>query len=86
MAREFTSRMLELLDEGMFNKDDLIHDLLNYLSENEVKDFVRRSDFIGFEDLGFRSSWSDEEDYEYYNRLEAERDVYGDNATESDFA
>jgi hypothetical protein len=87
--RDFTRRMLELNDEGMFDKDMLIQDLLTYLSEDEVKDFVRRSDFFGFEDLGFRSSCSepeDEEDYEYYNRLEAERDVYGDNATESDFA
>ena len=71
MAREFTSRMLELLDDGMFNKDDLIHDLLNYLCEDEVKDFVRRSDFIGFEDLGFRSSWLERDD---------------DNALEEDFA
>ena len=71
MAREFTTRMLEMLDEGMFNKDDLIHDLLNYLSEDEVKDFVRRNDFVGFEDLGFRSSWLEHDD---------------DNALEEDFA
>jgi len=71
MAREFTTRMLELLDEGMFNKDDLIHDLLNYLCEDEVKDFVLRNDFIGFEGLGFRSSWLERDD---------------DNALEEDFA
>lgn len=81
MAREFTSRMLELLNEGTFNKDDLIHDLLNYLSENEVKDFVRRQDFYGFEDLGFRSSWFNYDE----DKIEPEADIYGDNALEHEF-
>jgi hypothetical protein len=77
MAREFTTRMHELLDEGMFNKDMLIYDLLEYLTEDEVKDFVRRNDYYGFKDLGFTSS-DDEE-------LSMESDAYGDNATEFDF-
>jgi len=71
MSREFTRRMLELKDQGMFDKDHLIQDLLEYLSEDEVKDFVRRNDFFGFEDLGFTSSWLDKDD---------------DNALEEDFA
>jgi hypothetical protein len=77
MAREFTTRMHELLDDGMFNKDMLIFDLLEYLTEDEVKDFVRRNDYYGFKDLGFTSS-DDEE-------LSMENDIYGDNATEFDF-
>ena len=70
MAREFTRRMLELKDEGYFDKDILIQDLLGYLTEDEVKDFVRRNDFFGFEDLGFTSSWLEKDD---------------DNALEEDF-
>ena len=62
MSREFTRRMLELKDEGYFDKDMLIQDLLTYLSEAEVKDFVRRNDFFGFEDLGFTSSWLEKDD------------------------
>ena len=62
MSREFTRRMLELKDEGYFDKDMLIQDLLTYLSEAEVKDFVRRNDFFGFEDLGFTSSWLERDD------------------------
>ena len=62
MSREFTVRMLELNDDGMFDKDALIQDLLNFLTEYEVKQFVESSDFIGFEDLGFSSSTSEEED------------------------
>jgi hypothetical protein len=81
MVREYTSRMIDLNDEGYFDKDQLIRDLLNWMPEGAY-------DFIGFEDLGFVSSMSpeqEEEDYEYYNRLEAERDAYGDNALEEEF-
>lgn len=63
MTREYTSRMLELLEEGMFDKDALILDLLNYLSESEVKNFVKRNDFYGFRDLGFVSSHEEEDEY-----------------------
>ena len=84
MARDFSRRMMELNEEGMFNKDYLIQDLLEYLSEDEVRDFVRRMDFIGFEDLGFKSSWS-EEDEKDNDDAEPEADVYGDNALEEDF-
>jgi len=71
MAREFTNRMIDLLEEGMFDKDNLIFDLLNFLSEDEVKCFVKRNDFFGFEHLGFTSSWLEQDD---------------DNALEEDFS
>jgi len=54
--------MLELVEEGMFDKDILILDLLNFLTEDEVKCFVKRNDFFGFEHLGFTSSWLESED------------------------
>ena len=75
MVREFTSRMIDLNDEGYFDKDLLIRDLLNWMTEGDVKQFVRASDFIGFEDLGFISSLSETED-----------DIYGDNALDEEFA
>jgi hypothetical protein len=62
MAREFTKRILELNDEGYFDKDFLIQDLLEFLSEDEVKTFVKRQDFFGFEDIGFTSSWREGDD------------------------
>ena len=70
MSREYTTRFLELLDEGMFNKDLLIQDLLGYLSEQEVKDFVKREDFFGFEDLetDYQSHLEDQAQEEYYMR------------------
>jgi hypothetical protein len=63
-TRAFTTRTIELVEEGMFENINLIYQLLNYLSEDEVKDFVRRNDFYGYEDLGFRCSWVDEDEEE----------------------
>ena len=45
-SRPFTSAMLDALDQGMFDRDSLIADLLGYLSEAEVKDFVLRNDLL----------------------------------------
>ena len=85
MVREFTSRMIDLNDEGYFDKDLLIRDLLNWMSEGDVKQFVRASDFIGFEDLGFISSMSEEDDLaDLYAELLTEDDIYGDNALEEE--
>lgn len=37
MTREYTNKILEMLDEGMLDKDILIRDLLGWMSENDVK-------------------------------------------------
>jgi hypothetical protein len=87
MVREFTSRMIDLNDEGYFDKDQLIRDLLSWMPEGDVKQFVRAYDFIGFEDLGFVSSMSEEDELaDLHAELLSEDDIYGDNATDFDFA
>lgn len=74
MAREFTARMMEMTEEGSFDKDTLILELLNFLSEDEVKKFVRYCDFAGFEDLGFVSSSSEEDDDDYDDSMDGDHD------------
>lgn len=39
-AREYTVRLMEAVDDGMVDKDQLIRDLVNWMSEQDVKDFV----------------------------------------------
>ena len=46
-ARAYTCALLELVDQGLVNKDALIQDLLGWLSEHEVQEFVRRNDYLG---------------------------------------
>jgi hypothetical protein len=51
MAREFTNRLLELVEEGAFNKDQLILELVNWMSEDDVKTLTEQQGWYGFEDL-----------------------------------
>ena len=39
MTREYTNKILELIDEGMIDKDWLIPQLLVWMSEHDVKEF-----------------------------------------------
>jgi hypothetical protein len=45
-SRPYTTALLEAVDEGIFDRDALIQDLLGYLSEAEVQDFVRKNDLM----------------------------------------
>lgn len=68
MARAYAKRMIDLVDEGIFNKDMLIVDLLNQLSDYAIEKLVKREGYYGFEDL----------DPEYLAHLEdqAQEDAY----------
>ena len=48
VTRKFTNKILEMVDEGVVNKDDLIRDLLMYLSESEVENFYDQ--YYGYEE------------------------------------
>lgn len=45
-SRRYTCELLSLVEDGMIDKDNLIRDLLGYLSESEVADFARKNDII----------------------------------------
>jgi hypothetical protein len=40
-VRKYTCLILDHVEEGLLNKDILITDLLNYLSEDDVKEFYQ---------------------------------------------
>ena len=40
MIRQFTNAVIEAKDEGVLDRDELIRDLLNYMSDSEVSDFL----------------------------------------------
>lgn len=40
--RKFTSKIIELIDEGMIDRDVLIRDLLNWMSEADVQEFFEQ--------------------------------------------
>jgi hypothetical protein len=45
-SRPVTCQMLDLVEQGVLDKDNVIRDLLNFLSEDEVKQFARSNDYI----------------------------------------
>lgn len=42
MTRKYTKKILELMHEGVLNKEYLIRDLLNWLPEEEVQAFFEK--------------------------------------------
>ena len=46
VTRKYTSALLDAVDEGMLDKDSLIQDLLGWMSEADVQEFVRRNDLM----------------------------------------
>lgn len=45
-SRFHTIQLLSMVDNGVVDKDYLIQDLLGYLSEAEVEDFMRTNDYM----------------------------------------
>ena len=38
-----------MVEQGMVDKDNLINDLLGFLSEDEVRQFCRSNDYIAYD-------------------------------------
>ena len=58
-VREFTNAVIEAKDEGILDRDELIRDLLNYLSDSEVRNFLSQYSCEFFGEL------AEEEDEDY---------------------
>ncbi len=50
MARKFTNQLLEMIEEGILDKDTVILACLNYMSESEVQDMAECNEFLSTED------------------------------------
>jgi len=50
--REMTCRLLEVLDEGLLDKDRVINACLSYMSEAEVKDMCEVNEFFTLSEEG----------------------------------
>ena len=45
-SRRYTTALLDMVEQGVVDKDSLIQDLLGWMSEDEVKEFARRNDYL----------------------------------------
>ena len=44
--RQNTTKLIEMVEEGAINKDHLIKDLLNWMSEADVTEFAEANHYI----------------------------------------
>ena len=80
MARKTTNMILEMVAEGSLNQDQLIRDLLMWMSETDVEEFAERNGLLddeneeefddsmdGDHDSAMTSAgWGTDEDYGHY--------------------
>ena len=57
MSRDYTSKLLELVEDGMLDRDTVIMACVKYMSEDDVKDMMEANEFILEED-------EDEDEYD----------------------
>ena len=60
MARPNSNKLLQMVDDGLLDKDTLIRDLIGYMSDDDVKQFCDANDI----ELEEEDEEEDEEDEE----------------------
>ena len=46
MTRKFTNKLLEMVEEGLLDKDQVILACVNYMSEHDVADMMHANEFL----------------------------------------
>ena len=46
MARKFTNKLLEMVEEGLLDKDQVILACVKYMSEDDVADMMHANEFL----------------------------------------
>lgn len=60
MSREYTNKLLELVEDGLLDRDTVIMACVKYMSEDDVKDMMEANEFILEEDED--SEWDGQPD------------------------
>lgn len=50
MTREYTNKLLEMIEEGLLDRDTVIMACVKYMSEDDVKDMMHCNEMILEED------------------------------------
>jgi len=46
MSREYTNQLLEMVEDGLLDKDQVILACVKYMSEDDVKDMMVANEFV----------------------------------------
>jgi hypothetical protein len=50
MTREYTTKLLEMMDEGLISAEVVAEMALAYMSEDDVKDMMLSNDIVDYDD------------------------------------
>ena len=50
MTREYTEQLLEMIEDGILDRDAVIMACVKYMSEDEVRDMMEANEFVPVED------------------------------------
>ena len=62
MPREYTNKLLEMVEEGVLDKDTVIMALVKYLSESDVQDCMEINGFLDSEEYDDEEDDADDEE------------------------
>jgi hypothetical protein len=65
MTREATNRILELIEEGVLDRDTVIMAALKYMSEDEVADMANANEF--FDEDSYYEDEDDDMEWDWNN-------------------
>ena len=57
MARDFSTKLLDMIDDGLLDKDTVIMACVKYMSEDDVRDMMFANEFVEETD-----DWDEEEE------------------------
>ena len=46
MSRKYTTKLIEMIDEGLLDRKTVLTACLNYMSEDEVKEMMETNEFV----------------------------------------
>ena len=46
MSRKYTNKLLEMIEEGLLDKDTVIMACVKYMSEQDVQDMMESNEFV----------------------------------------
>ena len=61
MTREFSTKLLDMIDDGLLDKDMVIMACVKYMSEDDVRDMMFANDFVEDTDDWDEKEWDDDE-------------------------
>lgn len=69
MSRKITNQLLDDIENGLLNAEDVLLACLKYMSEDDVVDMAKRNEFIVDDNDVYDDYYDNEDDMSYEERI-----------------